>query len=215
MRSRGQRAERRSARPPAAIVLAAGASTRMGEPKALLQWRGESFLRHTVRLAEEAGCGPIVVVSGAVRLPPAQLGDATLQHNESWSNGQLSSLHCGLRWLANNASPEQAALVLTVDRPHVRADTVAALIAAHRRAPRGAYQPAHEGARGHPILYPAFMRQVLLALPARGSNSPRDLFLLPEVGELRREVAVDDPAVLENIDTPEDYRRLLETSESS
>ncbi len=191
------------------MVLAAGASSRMGEPKALLEWRGESLLRHTIRQAELAGCAPIIAVSGAVELPPAQLGRAALQYNEVWSLGQLSSLQCGLRWLDERATPEHAALILTVDRPHVRADTVAALVAAHRSAPRGIYQPVHEGRRGHPILYPAFMRRVLLALPARGGNSPRDLFLLPEVKELRRDVAVDDPAVLDNIDTPEDYSRLL------
>ncbi|MCB9750383.1 MAG: nucleotidyltransferase family protein [Myxococcales bacterium] len=209
MRTADTRRDRRGARAPAAIVLAAGASSRMGQAKALLRWRGESFLRRTIWLAEQAGCAPIVVVEGAAALPAEELGGAALARNETWSNGQFSSLRCGLAWLARHATPEHGALVLTVDRPHVRADTVRELLAAHRRAPRGIYQPAHAGRRGHPILFPSFLRTVLLALPAHGDNSPRVLFRLPEVGALRRSVAVDDPAVLENIDTPEDYRRLL------
>lgn len=215
--------------PPAlaAVVLAAGASTRMGQPKALLTWRGQTFVRHVVALAEAAEAWPIVVVEGAVALPPAVLGPALKVTNPTWSNGQTDSLRRGLQALtallpnipsapsdalespSNLKSPSGSlpgVLVLTVDRPHLRPDTARALAAAFRAAPGQIWQPAHQGRRGHPILYPPGVVPDLLATgPA---ETARDLLARPAIAALRRAVAVDDPAVLDNLDHPADLARL-------
>jgi molybdenum cofactor cytidylyltransferase len=183
---------------PAAIVLAAGASTRMGRPKALLVHRGRSFVRCAVDLA--AGCDPIVVVTGAVDLADLDLGPALRVHNPTWPQGQLSSLQRGLAALAD----PPGLLVLTVDRPHVRPATVAALLAAFAGDPAGVWQPAHAGRRGHPIVYPASLVSALRGLPA--DASPRDL--LGRHPHLRRSLDVDDPAVLDNLDRPADLEHL-------
>lgn len=183
---------------PSAIVLAAGASTRMGRPKALLQHRGRSFVACCVALADAAGCPQIVVVSGAVALtglPPAQV-----VHNESWPRGQLGSLQRGLAALTD----PRGVLVLTVDRPHLQPGTVAALVAAFRDAPEFVWQPSHAGRRGHPLIYPAHLLPALAALPV--DSDPRELLRRHEA--LRRELAVDDPAVLDNLDRPQDLARL-------
>lgn len=190
--------------PVAAVVLAAGASTRMGEPKALLRWRGRAFLTHVVEGARAAGCSPVVVVEGAVELPADVVGDATRVENEAWREGQLSSLQRGIR-AAQNHDPS-AVLVLTVDRPHIQVSTLVALVAAHREEPRTIWQPAFEGRRGHPILYPSDLVPALLDL-GRG-DSPRVLLGRPEVAARRKTVDVDDRAVLENLDRPEDLERL-------
>src|SRR5690606_3112256 len=118
----------------AALVLAAGASARMGRPKPLLVWRGRSFLRHVVGLAEAAQAAPICVVAGAVLLPADELGPAFVVTNSTWPKGQTDSLICGLRALTARA-PGHAVLVLSVDRPHVAPATVAALAAAFQGAP--------------------------------------------------------------------------------
>jgi molybdenum cofactor cytidylyltransferase len=183
---------------PAALVLAAGASTRMGQPKALLLHRGRPWVCCAVDLA--AGCDPILVVTGAQDLAAVDLAPATRIHNDAWPQGQLSSLQRGLAALHSPAG----LLVLTIDRPHVRPATVAALLAAFAAAPECIWQPAHAGRRGHPIVYPAALLPALRALPV--DASPRDL--LGRHADLRRSLAVDDPAVLDNLDGPADLARL-------
>lgn len=191
--------------PLAALVLAAGAGARMGRPKARIVWRGRSFARHAVALAEAAGCDPIVVVEGAAALSERDLGPAIGVVNPTWPEGQADSLRRGLAELLLRA-PGRPVLVLTVDRPHLAPATVVALADAARAAPTQVWQPTHGGRRGHPIVYPAALVPTLVALPP--DATPRDLLARPEVAVLRRTLAVDDPAVLDNIDLPADLARL-------
>ena len=185
---------------PAAIVLAAGASTRMGRPKALEPWRGRPFVAHCIALA--AGCSPIVVVSGAAALPASATEGAEVVRNEDWAQGQMSSLRVGLA-----AIPEdRAVLVLTVDRPHIRPDVIAALVDAWKCEPDTIWQPRIGERRGHPILYPADVA-CLLATSAE-HETQRDVLSRPEVAARRRTVDTDDPAVCDNLDRPEDLARL-------
>ncbi|WAS93329.1 nucleotidyltransferase family protein [Nannocystis punicea] len=188
-----------------AVVLAAGAGERMGRPKALIEWRGLTFVRHVVAQAEAAAVSPIVVVEGAVVIPAEDLGPAIKVTNPTWPKGQMDSLRRGLLEL-DMLAPGCAALVLTVDRPHVRPETVAALAAAFRAAPTHVWQPAYAGRRGHPLVWPAMLLPELLALGP--DESPRDLLGRPSVSGLRRVLEVDDPAVLDNLDRPADLARL-------
>ncbi|MEX1363113.1 MAG: nucleotidyltransferase family protein [Nannocystaceae bacterium] len=190
----------------AAVVLAAGASTRMGRPKALLRWRGRPFVSHAIEQARWAGACPVVVVQGAVPLPDDARPGARLVHNEAWAEGPLGSLQAGLRVLVDDDGTGPAALVLTVDRPHIAAATLRALADAFGRDPSAIWQPQHGDRRGHPILYPADLVAQVLAL--RATETPRDLLARPPVAARRRSVAVDDPAVLDNLDRPEDLERL-------
>jgi molybdenum cofactor cytidylyltransferase len=183
-------------------VLAAGASTRMGQPKALLRWRGQTFVEHVLASARAAGCSPTVVVQGAVELP--KLTGAVLVHNLAWEAGQLASLQCGIAAL--EPATVSGVLVLTVDRPHVGVATVAALVEAHRRDPTLVWQPALEGRRGHPIVFPKDVVRAISMLPS--GASPRAVLRRPEVEARRRQLEVSDPAVLDNLDRPEDLARL-------
>ena len=189
---------------PAAVVLAAGASTRMGRPKQLLRHRGRSFVGCAVELASAAGCAPIVVVGGAVDLGAEPLAPGVLVHHAAWPLGQLSSLQRGLAAVLERRPDAPAVLVLTVDRPHLRAATVAALVAASRAEPGWLWQPELHGRRGHPVIYPAALLPALAALPP--TASPRAL--VAAHAALRCALPVDDPAVLENLDRPEDLARL-------
>ena len=188
---------------PAAIVLAAGASTRMGRPKALLEHRGRSFVACATLLAQQAGCAPIVVVTGAVDLTDQNL-PAQLVHNDTWPQGQLGSLQRGLAALVDPAG----VLVLTVDRPHLEVSTVVTLVAAFRTSPQFSWQPLHAGRRGHPVIYPRSLLGPLAALPV--TADPRELLRAHEA--LRRTIAVDDPAIHDNLDSPGDLARLRLTS---
>lgn len=187
----------------AAVVLAAGASTRMGRPKALLRWRGRPFVVHAIAQAAAAGARPVIVVEGAVSLPAEALHGAQKVRNEAWAEGPLGSLQAGLRALVDGG---HGVLVLTVDRPHVRAETLAALGEAAAADPRAIWQPRHDTRRGHPIVHPADLVPGLVAL--RPPDTPRTLLSLPQVAARRRFIDVDDPAVLDNLDRPEDLARL-------
>lgn len=193
---------------PCAAVLAAGASTRMGRPKSLIQWRGKAFVTHVVDLAEQAGCRPIVVVDGAFVLPEDVLGSASRITNRGWPAGQISSLQAALRGLSFDTEdpPRQGVLVLTVDRPHVQPNTVTRLVEAHVQHPQVVWQPAYRGRRGHPVLYPNDLVADLLTLGKE--ESARTFLVRADVAARRRVLEVDDPAVLENLDQPEDLERL-------
>lgn len=189
----------------AAVVLAAGASTRMGRPKPLLRWRGRPFVWHVLEQARAAGAAPVIVVEGAVALPREELGGAVLVRNEAWAAGPLGSLQVGLRAVVE-AGGHGPVLVLTVDRPHLAASTLQALARAVEEDPRAVWQPQLGERRGHPIVYPADLVPALLAL--RPPETPRDLLARPEIVVRRQQVEVEDAAVLENLDAPADLERL-------
>jgi CTP:molybdopterin cytidylyltransferase MocA len=189
-----------------AIVLAAGASTRMGSPKSTLQWKGRAFVDHCVVLARE--CATTIVVDGATPLTTHQFARSVLlQHNPQWSNGPLSSLQRGLERALFEAPRLSGVLVLTVDRPHVNAATVTALLEAHSRSPYAFVQPVHSDTSGHPVVWPRAAIDHLLKLPA--TDSPRSL-LSTKLAPKRARIPVDDPAVLDNIDRPMAYQALLQ-----
>jgi len=187
-----------------AIVLAAGASSRMGRPKPMLAMEdGRTFVRHIVNTLHDAGVTEIVVVvrpdaDAVVREVAASRGRAIV--NPDPDRGQLSSLVAGLD--AIDGPRIVAALITLVDVPLVAASTVAALLAraAESRAPivRATYGARH----GHPVI---FRRELFDALRHADPGEGAKAVLRAHVVE---DVDVDDPGVLRDIDTPEDYRRV-------
>lgn len=193
-----------------ACVLAAGESRRMGTPKALLLAEGRTYLEHLLAAFRLAGIAPRYVVARAVA---ASLQDACDTHaarllvNPDPDRGMLSSLHVCLRAVqesAVGASRLDALFVAPVDCPRVLPATIARL--AHEFEVSGApiVVPRFAGKRGHPTLFSAALFEELLA-------APLDLGARAVVwahAADRLEVAVDDPAVLEDIDTPAAAARL-------
>jgi molybdenum cofactor cytidylyltransferase len=193
------------ARPaPVAVILAAGASTRMGQPKALLPWRGQTFLAHAIALVHRVGAERVVVVQGAVELPASAWRGAELVHHAGWARGPSTSLRAGLAVLVDDA--QAPVVVHGVDRPHVLPSTADALAAALATDPRAVWQPRHAGRHGHPVVWPADLVARLRVLPDDGS--PRNVLHAPDVLARRRCVDVDDAAVLDNLDEPHDLDRL-------
>lgn len=182
--------------PPAGLVLSAGASSRMGRPKALLRLDGETFVERLCRLMREAGCGEVVVVVGAhaEAIRPAVPGWARVVINPEWRRGMRSSLRAGLR-----ALPPGPVILTHVDRPLVEPRTLTRLMTAP-----GSAVPVCGGRAGHPVRLGAELRPRLLA----GDDAPLSGIL--DAARPRR-LAVSDRGVLQNINTPADHRWLVAT----
>lgn len=151
----------------AAVVLAAGASTRLGEPKQLIVINGETLLERAVRTAREAGCVPVVVVLGAnaerIR-EQCDLGDAVAVVNEAWEEGMASSIRIGVDALYG----AEGVVLMTCDQPAVTAD--------HLRTLMGSGEvtaSAYAGRRGVPAYFPANSVSELMQL--RGDAGAREL----------------------------------------
>jgi len=217
----------RSARPPferlaaallpaAAVVLAAGSSSRMpGSQKLLLEFDGRPMVRHAVEAAADGGCHQVVVVYSSDDVKEAVEGAAELVHNPDAHTGMASSLKAGLRALR----PEiQAAVVLLGDQPLVGSRTVAALLRSWRREGSrpavavskkgGAFNEAPPGRRASAHWTPPVVlaRELWDALSAlEGDAGARQILDgHPELLDM-----VPAPGRPDDIDTPEDYAKIL------
>lgn len=193
-----------SAVPPGAIVLAAGASSRMGRPKALLPLdAGDTFVQRIHRTLSDARLEPIVVVVRQELEEPIRTllpRTAVVAVNRNPERGQLSSLRVGLEALGWPA----AALVTLVDLPLVRVETVGTLVAAWARSGAPLVRPMTLGRRGHPIVVGGLVIAALAdADPQTGAKPVVHAFAAQAL-----DVTVDDPGTLDDVDTPEDYARL-------
>jgi len=192
----------------AGVVLAGGRSARMGSPKALLDFRGQPFAVRILEALEALEVKTRVVVVGpdAPRIQPALAGhDCLIVENTDVDGGPIASLRAALRAL----QPLQPSAVLAwpVDLPHVRVTTVERLIETFRRDPAPAVVPTFADRRGHPVLWGAALFEELLTSAAATRHGARAV-LHAHATELVP-VAVDDPAVIDDLNTPEDYERLV------
>ncbi|HVU73605.1 MAG TPA: nucleotidyltransferase family protein [Mycobacteriales bacterium] len=191
---------------PAGVVLAAGAGTRLGRPKALVRTGAELLVERAVRTVRAGGCDPVVVVLGAqaedVRAA-ADLGDAVVVENAAWETGMGSSLRCGLDAAARTGAP--AAVVALVDQPGITPAVVDRLVARWRDGAVAVVATYGSEPRNPVVLDAAVWSEV--ADRATGDVGARAwLRANPE-----RVVAVpcDDIAVADDIDTPADLAMLM------
>jgi molybdenum cofactor cytidylyltransferase len=188
----------------AGIILAAGASRRMGRPKALLEFEGETFLDRLIGLLA-AECAPVLVVLGyggdEIRAGLRRARQAQILWNPAPERGQFSSLQCALA-----AVPAQAEgfLFTPVDYPAVRPQTLAALVRTFRAQRPIALAPRYRGRSGHPVCCAPALAAEMLREPA---DSQARAVLRRHQAEILY-LEVDDPGVAEDADDPEAYRRL-------
>lgn len=183
------------------IVLAAGASSRMGSPKPLLQVEGTTFLERAVLLLREAGCRYVVAVVNAAEGAPARLADvsgAIVVVNETAGSEQIDSLRLALVNLADDCD---GAIILPVDFPRIIPDTVRQLIAAFQEGDAPIINPSYNGVVGHPMLIARALFPELLHpdLP-EGARSVWESHSFEA-----RVIEVKDPGVTIDIDTRADY----------
>jgi molybdenum cofactor cytidylyltransferase len=187
------------------LILAAGESRRMGSPKALLEFQGETFLDRLIGLFGQC-CSPVIVVLGGhketVRAGLRRAGDALLLENPDFQRGQLSSMQCGLRAVAGDAD---GVLFTLVDHPAVTSATIAALLNQPDSAAETIRIPRWDGRHGHPIWFSRSLVPEFLALPS--GASAREV-LTRHASEIAY-IDVDDPGIVADVDDPSAYARLL------
>ncbi|HWR16258.1 MAG TPA: nucleotidyltransferase family protein [Terriglobales bacterium] len=190
------------------VILAAGDSTRMGSPKALLPWRRGTFLSGTIR-ALTGFTDLVIVVAGSnaeILRPVADAEAAYLIPNPQPERGQFSSLQVGLQEVLNRG--RDAAIITLVDRPPCATQTVSLLqqeFLARIARDVWAVVPEYQGQHGHPYVIGREMIGKFLDAPA--SATARDI---QHANQAHIDyIAVTDPFVIANVDTPEDYQRLL------
>ncbi|MEN6369287.1 MAG: nucleotidyltransferase family protein [Thermotogota bacterium] len=188
------------------IVLAAGDSRRMGRTKALLPFRGSSFLETVCHRMQEACVNQIVVVVGADAAKIRQVIGTKLcafAVNPRPSDGMLSSLRIGL----GQVNPQAAtAVVALVDQPAVPAEVYQAVVSAWKASDADVVIPRHGERCGHPILLDR--RAWPLCFEGPLDEGLRWVMHHPRVTV--REVEVESPFVALDVDTPEEYQRLME-----
>jgi molybdenum cofactor cytidylyltransferase len=188
----------------AGIILAAGESSRMKSPKALLSIGNTTFAEHLASMMRGGKINPVFLIAGAhveeIRAAYRDKPEFVIVQNSQYPLGQISSLKAGIRQLPTGVL---SAMIWPVDIPLVKPHTVTTLVSEFERQQPPIVIPVFDGKHGHPVIYGHAALQSVLALKADQTakelrNIYKDQILYVEV---------HDPAVLIDIDTPEDYTR--------
>jgi molybdenum cofactor cytidylyltransferase len=193
------------------VLLAGGESSRMGELKALLPWvDGSPIIAYQVRALSEAGYAPIVVVLGheadrvRAALPPEI--EVTIVVNERYKEGRSSSIVAGVDALRGLRIG--AVLIASVDQPRP-AWMLRELRFARERQPAAVLTPSYRHRAGHPTLFEGSLVADLLRVTEEGQGLRE---VVKRHAGSRAFVDIDDPLVLTNLNTREDYEAALETA---
>jgi molybdenum cofactor cytidylyltransferase len=192
----------------AGLILAAGESSRMGQDKALLPWRGLAFLEaHIDALKMHTDFVLVVAGKNARTLEPMiDARAAFLAVNPHPERGQFSSLQVGVQAVLNRG--RDAAIITLVDRPPAQPDTIDYLRQAFEQALSGiwAVVPEYSGQHGHPIVVGREMITAFLQAPSTGNAREVEHACQQHIAY----VTVNDPLTVANINTPEDYKRITQ-----
>jgi molybdenum cofactor cytidylyltransferase len=187
------------------LLLAAGASTRMGTPKQLMHYEGQSFLRRAAESANASVCNPVVVVLGAnaeevrgelERLP------VLIVENRRWEEGMSSSIRAGLETLVAECEGVGGVVIMLCDQPFVTVEVINELAETHRKTGKLIVASGYGEACGVPVLFSNELFAELAALEGRQgakqiiANHPLDV------------ATVCFPEGAVDVDTPQDYERL-------
>jgi len=204
----------------AVVILAAGESRRMGQPKALLPFpenfpsasqrakTPKTFLEHLIEVTRHPRADILRVVVGAhadairARL---KLQNDVIVVNENWQKGQLSSLQAAIRSLP--AGETEGMLVCLVDHPLISAQLVSLLIETFERGTNEIVIPTYRGKRGHPVIFPnALYAELLAAREGAPENSGARAVVHAHTTDVV-EVPVDEEGVIINLNDPDTFRR--------
>jgi molybdenum cofactor cytidylyltransferase len=194
----------------AGVLLAAGRSQRMGQPKLLLPWRGEPLVRFVARQALQTRLNELIVVVGhrAEHIIATLDGvDVRIVRNADFVDGQSTSLSAGIAAVSPAAS---AALVLLADQPLLQPATIDALIDRYLQARAPIVAPRIEGQRGNPVLFDRTLFPALQTIS--GDQGARSVIKAHEHAICWLDTT--DGGILLDIDTPEMYGQLVERNQT-
>lgn len=198
----------------AGLILAGGASLRMGAPKPIMPWGGQTFLQAVAKKMRDAGVAPLFVVLGA-HYHQAQFHcrscGALAIYNEHWPLGQFSSLRVGIARVpglhflpyyghAAAHAVVTGVMVALIDQPHIIPEVFAEVARVSRKFPDKLVIPSFQGRRGHPFAVPRKLLSTLMGMPA--TATARDFLRAHAAQQLL--VPVSDFGIHFDLDTPED-----------
>jgi molybdenum cofactor cytidylyltransferase len=188
-----------------AVILGAGLSQRMGQPKLLLPWGTELIITRIIHVLASAGLNDIVVVSGGSHdlLSQALKEEKTrIAFNPDFADGNMvHSIQVGLKALQQMGM--DSALFALGDQPQIEKEVVDKVVAAWKEHPDGIILPSYRMRRGHPWVIPSALWQEVFDL--QEGQTMRDFLRSQET--CIRYVVVDNPTILADLDTPADYER--------
>lgn len=213
----------------AIIILAAGASTRMGQPKQLLTWQGETLIRRMVKMALATQCSTFVVLGANATFIHPEISDFDIKivENEDWEKGMSTTMRVGLQALLKAQPNVQAALFLLTDQPFVTTDYLVQLIdcfqrggkregrgetkeegreTSHQQPATSIIASAYEGRLGVPAIFGRAWFEELMQI--EGDRGARALLMQHQEEVL----AIPFPAGKFDLDTPEDFDNLITNS---
>jgi molybdenum cofactor cytidylyltransferase len=193
------------------VILAAGASTRMSIPKQLLQFRGQTFLRRAASVALEAGCRPVVVVTGAnaAACRESLRGlDVLEAENQQWESGISSSVRVGVEALVTANARIVAVVLMLCDQPFVTRDVIVGLARAHYETGCSIVASRYGGSYGVPALFGKAHFAELATL--EGAAGAKQVIQK----HLRKVQLLAFPEGEIDVDTPDDFARLESTNYS-
>ncbi|HEY9488688.1 MAG TPA: nucleotidyltransferase family protein [Chryseosolibacter sp.] len=189
----------------AAIILAAGPSSRMGQPKQMLQIGGEKLLRKTINTALESELNRVCVVLGSHETEMRDLIaglPVELVLNSEWKKGMGGSIKAGLQHLLSHGAAPDCIVILVCDQPLLRKENISNLIQEHRKTKKPIIASGYSETSGAPVLFNKKYFDELRLLPDdQGAKkiilrNPSDVVVIPfPEGEI-------------DLDTPEDYQKL-------
>jgi molybdenum cofactor cytidylyltransferase len=188
-----------------AVIIAAGSSSRLGQPKQLIVFGGETLLARTIRVARESGAEPVLVVLGANREEiecGLDLSGTRIVINRNWDEGMASSIRAGVEVIEKTLPEAQGVLLMVCDQPRVTAEHLSRMLASFRQSEAGSIASLYAGKRGIPAIFPRWSFPELMAL--EGDRGARGLLsdLTREVSEIALEGGEID------IDRAEDVLKL-------
>ena len=188
----------------AIVLLAAGASTRLGQPKQLLKFGEKTLLEKITEVALSTGCQPVVIVLGAffekiqsevVHMP------VTILNNENWASGMGGTIACSMDFLMKNHPETEAVLLILCDQPHLSPEVLEKLVEEWRASGKSIVASEYGGTFGVPALFDKKLFPELAALDGEKGAKP---VMLRHREEME---FVPFPEGKTDLDTPEDYTR--------
>ena len=191
-----------------AILLSAGESSRMGEPKALLDWFGETLVNAQIGSLIESGINRVIVVTGAhhedISRAVQSASDTVVVNNTDWVSGKTTSIKTGLSKLSPNC---ETIVLLAVDQPRP-AWVVERALTSHRDSGRLVTSPRYSGHGGHPLFFDASLLKELSCI-SEEREGVREV--MKRYDEDMNRVDFDNPIVRFDLNTPDDYQTALTT----